>query len=102
MDTAYFAENWKLKTENNKKSNKKVIVHVFGIVYKPKIIAYGQWIVPDVHPGKKNVENATQETQYPNTTYISMALLSLITAQSSSSHLRTPKAKIPKVEKTKN
>ena len=51
---------------------------------------------------KKNVENAMQKTQYPNTTYISMALLSFITAQSSSSHLRTPKAKIPKVEKTKN
>ena len=75
---------------------------MFGIVHKPKIIAYGQWTVPDAHPGKKNVENATQEMQYPNDTYISIALLSLITAQRSSSHLRTPKAKIPKVEKTKN
>ena len=51
---------------------------------------------------KKNAENAMQESQYPNATYISIALLSLITAQRSSSHLRTPKAKIPKVEKTKN
>ena len=62
--------------------------------------------MPDARPRKKekNAENAMQESQYPNATYISTALLSLslITAQRSSSHLRTPKAKIPKVEKTKN
>ena len=34
--------------------------------------------------------------------HINGSPLSLITAQRSSSHLRTPKAKIPKVEKTKN
>ena len=40
---------WKLKTENNK----KVTVHAFGIVHKPKITVYGQWTVPNARPGKK-------------------------------------------------
>ena len=55
-----------LKTENNK----KVIVHTFGAVHKPKITIHGQWTVPDARPKKKNAENATQETQNPNATYI--------------------------------
>ena len=61
---------WKLKTENNKKiNNKKVTVHAFGTVHKPKITVHGQWTVPETRPEKKKkAENATQETQYPNAT----------------------------------
>ena len=65
LDTAYFAESWKLKTENNK----KVTVHAFGTIHKLKITVLGQWTMPDTRPGKKkNAKNATQETQYPNAT----------------------------------
>ena len=52
-----------LKTENNK----KVTVHAFDTVHKPKITVRGQWIVPDARLGKKNVENITRKTQNPNT-----------------------------------
>ena len=57
---------WKLK--NNKKNNNEVTVHAFGTVYKPKITVHGQWTVPNTHLGKKNTENATCKTQYPNAT----------------------------------
>ena len=45
LDTVYFAEN-------NKK-NKKVTVHAFDTVHKPKITVHGQWTVPDARPRKK-------------------------------------------------
>ena len=46
-----------------------VTVHVFGTIHKSKITVYGQWTVPDTRPKKKkNAENTTQETQYPNAT----------------------------------
>ena len=53
--------------------------------------------------GKKmqKMQCKNRNTQMPPT-YQRLSSLSLITAQRSSSHLRTPKAKIPKVEKTKN
>ena len=75
---------------------------MFGTVPKPKIIIYGQWTVPDARPGKKmqKMQCKNLNTQMPPT-YQRLSSLSLITAQRSSSHLRTPKAKIPKVDKTK-
>ena len=60
-----------MKTENNKKiNNKKVTVHAFGTVHKPKITVHGHEQCQTRVKKKKNAENATQETQYPNATYI--------------------------------
>ena len=75
------------------KDNYKVTVHAFGIVHKPKITVHGQWTMPDTHPEKKRkkkAKNATQETQYPNATYmLKFAYLILFWIQADQLELNT-------------